>query len=266
MMAAADPGIVFVGDPHGRWQMIEAGVAALPVLPRAAILLGDIECDEPLDVLATPFLRRGIAVFWIAGNHDFDGGIGMWANLTDPQCNPMTHAGALHCRVIDIGGVRVAGLSGTFRAPIWHPPAPPRCRSRAELADALPGIGAGWRSGDLALLSSSLAGTAIWPDDLERLACLRADILVAHEAPGSHPAGFAAIEQLGRRMGAALLVHGHHHVTYRAMAEDGLRVLGVASAWGVTAQGHVAWRGETPRSPFALASGWHVEDRVCATM
>jgi len=98
---------------------------------------------------------------------------------------------------------------------------------------------------------------AIWPEDVDRLSATRADVLVAHEAPSSHPTGKAVIDGLARRMGARLVVHGHHHVNYRARARDGLEVLGVASAWGVLQDGRVLWPGERPRPLGRLAPGWH---------
>ena len=39
----------------------------------------------------------------------------------------------------------------------------------------------------------------------------RADILVTHEAPSSHPHGFAAIDELANRLGATTSFHGRHH-------------------------------------------------------
>jgi len=81
--------IVFIGDIHQHWGHVDAGLAALPVQPRAAVLLGDIECDRPLDELAAPLPDRGIVVHWIHGNHDNDGGPEMWANLVAPERNPL---------------------------------------------------------------------------------------------------------------------------------------------------------------------------------
>ena len=92
--------LVFIGDIHQNWHHIEAGLAALPTPPRAAILLGDIECTEPLDRMAAPLLDRGVTVYWIHGNHEHDTGPEMWENLAAPERNPLTAAGALHSRVI----------------------------------------------------------------------------------------------------------------------------------------------------------------------
>ena len=87
--------IVFIGDIHQQWDSVERGLANLDPLPNAAILLGDIQCDRPLDELASPLLDRGIDVHWIFGNHDNDGGPEMWANLVEPDRNPRTTQGAL---------------------------------------------------------------------------------------------------------------------------------------------------------------------------
>ncbi len=252
--------VAFVGDVHQRWDLIEAGLAALPAPPRFAVLLGDMQCDRPLDALAAPLLRRGIAVFWIFGNHDNDGGPEMWANLTDRARNPHTARGALHGRVADIGGLRIAGLGGTFRPRVWDPPEPARLHARSELADDLAAMSGHWPEEHRAALAHSLGAAAIWPEDVERLSRRRADILVTHEAPESHPAGNAVLGKLARMMGARLLIHGHHHVNYRALGPGDLAVLGVASARGVLQDGTPLWPGEPPRPMGRLAPGWRATD------
>jgi predicted phosphodiesterase len=254
-MTPASMTIVFIGDIHQQWDMVERGLAGLETRPQAAILLGDIQCERPLDQLAAPLLDRGIAVHWIFGNHDNDGGPEMWANLTDPARNPRTAAGALHGTVTAIGGLRIAGLGGTFRPRVWNAPAPARLRRRDHLPDdvaLLPALGDEHRRA----LIHSLSTSAIWPEDYDTLAAQRADILVTHEAPASHPAGNRALDSLARAMGARLIVHGHHHVSYRAVAADGLRVLGVASAWGISLTRGIMWQGEKPRPPISPANGW----------
>jgi len=183
----------------------------------------------------------------------------MWANLAEPLRNPRTAPGALHARVTEIEGVRVAGLGGTFRPRVWQPPEPPRVHRRADLPAGLAEPGTGWRPEHIAALTHSLSSTAIWPEDYDALAAQRAGILVTHEAPASHPSGFAALDALARAMGAGLLVHGHHHVTYRAVADDGLRVMGVAAAWGAEHTGTVLWRGEAPRKLAPPPDGWSLE-------
>jgi hypothetical protein len=65
------------------------------------------------------------------------------------------------------------------------------------------------------------------------LAAHRCDILVTHEAPTSHPHGFAPIDALAEACGARLIVHGHHHQSYEAVLASGIRVrgLGLAEPW-----------------------------------
>src|ERR1700733_15091839 len=151
--------IVFIGDIHQMWNKVERGLATLPVLPRAAVILGDVQCDKPLDVLAEPLLDRGIAVHWIFGNHDNDGGPDMWHFLSAPQHNPITAEQSLHACVTDIEGVRIACLGGTFGPRIWEPPAPPRLHGRDELAADVRQMGRGWRAEHIDALVHSLGTT-----------------------------------------------------------------------------------------------------------
>ncbi len=109
-------------------------------------------------------------MYWIFGNHDNDGGPEMWANLVDPARNPHTAGGALHGRVANINGLRIAGLGGTFRPRIWEPPAAPRLRAREALAADLAALGPHWREDHRDALAHSLGATAIWPEDYELLA------------------------------------------------------------------------------------------------
>jgi predicted phosphodiesterase len=248
--------IVFIGDIHQMWDRVERGLSKLENLPTAAVILGDVQCDKPLDELAAPLLSRRIAVHWIFGNHDNDGGPGMWHFLTNPSHNPMTADRSLHACVSLIEGLRIAGIGGTFRPRIWEAPAPPRLHGREALPEDLRRMAGGWRPEHIEALVHSLGTTAIWPEDYESLAGQKADILVTHEAPSSHPAGNAALDALARSMGVRLIVHGHHHVNYLATAEDGLQALGVAAAWGVTETGEVLWEGEAPRPLAVSPEGW----------
>ncbi len=157
---------VFIGDIHQQWSKVEDGLASLDPLPRAVqSQLGDIQCDKPLDQLAAPLLDRGIDVHWIFGNHDNDGGPEMWANLVEPDRYPRTSHGALHGKVVEIAGVRIAGLGGTFRPRIWEPPEPPRLHRREQLPEDLASLGPGWREEHIAALAHSLGATAIWPKE-----------------------------------------------------------------------------------------------------
>ncbi len=256
--------IVFIGDIHQHWHYVDAGLAALPTSLKAAVLLGDVQCDRPLDELAAPLLDRGIAVHWIHGNHDNDGGPEMWANLAAPERNPLTASGALHGRVVTIEGLRIAGLGGTFRPPVWSPPSPPRLRHRHQLAADLAERGPVYGPQQRAALAHSLSTAAIWPEDVETLASQKADILVTHEAPSSHPSGSAIIDELARRMGARMIVHGHHHVTPHARGAGRPHLLGAASRLCTAIDGRVLWEGEKPRALPAFPAPWAPVQSIAA--
>lgn len=249
--------LIFIGDIHQNWHHVEAGLAAQTILPQAAILLGDMECTQPLDIVAAPLLDRGISVYWIHGNHDYDTGPEMWANLAAPDRNPRTAEGALHGRVVEIGGVRVAGLGGAFLPFVWPAHAPPRLARRAELAEALAMRHPELDAMQAAARAHFLSVTAIWPEDIEALSTQKADVLVTHEAPSSHPQGVGTLDELARAMGAKVIVHGHHHVTSHARAADGLRALSVGDTWAVDLDGTVVWRGAPRTRPLPRpCTGW----------
>ena len=205
--------IVFIGDIHRDWASVERGLAGLEIMPRAAVLMGDIECTAPLDELAAPLLSRGIDVFWISGNHDNDGGPEMWANLVDPARNPVTSGGTLHGRVRNVEGLRIAGLNGIFRPRVWDPRRPPGLHHRHELPANLAKLGNSLSADHVKALTHSLSTIAIWPEDVDAMSSLRADVLVVHDAPCSHRDGHKVLTELARAMGANLIVHGHHHVS-----------------------------------------------------
>ncbi len=252
--------LIFIGDIHQNWDHVEAGLATLPTPPRAAVLLGDIECALPLDQLAAPLLDRGVAVYWIHGNHDYDTGREMWANLAEPELNPLTSAGALHNRVIKIDGVRVAGLGGAFLPYVWPANASPRLHRREQLAAHVATNRPDLDPSEVAAFAHFLTVTAIWPEDVETLSAQRADVLITHEAPSSHPEGVGVLDDLARAMGARLIVHGHHHITSHARADDGLRVLGVGDTWAVDLDGNVVWRGRKRQRPLPRpGDGWVVQ-------
>ena len=252
--------IVFIGDIHRDWASVEKGLSKLDRFPQAAILVGDIECTEPLDALAAPLLSRGIQVFWISGNHDNDGGPDMWANLADPVRNPITSGGALHGKITEIAGLRVAGLNGIFRPRVWDPKRQPGLRHRHELPTNLAKLGPALRPEHVAALTHSLSTIAIWPEDVDALAAQQADILVVHDAPCSHRDGHEVLTALALKMGARLIVHGHHHVSYINDHASGLQAMGVGAAWGIHLDGTMLWRGEPPRILGAQRPDWTLRE------
>lgn len=213
--------ILFVGDPHRNFAPILRACAALS--PGTLVLLGDCECDAPLPALLGPAMAAGWEVRWILGNRDtdsersFDNLVGAY-----PQ-------GDIGGFVVEIGGVRIAGLSGVFKPRVWHPVecVQPQFRTRAEFLRALPAA-EHWRGG-LPLWHRD----TIFPEDFDRLRGSKFDVLVTHEAPSSHRHGFMPIDDLAAQGGARWIVHGHHHQSYTAALSNGIRVrgLGLAECW-----------------------------------
>jgi predicted phosphodiesterase len=225
--------IWFAGDLHGRFEHIAKAIDAARAKPQAIILLGDMEAPTPLHACMHEVESRGVDWYWIIGNHDTDSH-DSFANISDP----ISMAHDIDGRVVDVDGVRVAGLGGVFRGEIWYPRDDDRgpsfnsydeyrrssqeyLRLKARLskrdvvqAQAVPPESHQWEA---QLLELSRGGkllkhrSTIFPDVYERLMSSRADILVTHEAPSCHPHGFRAIDRLAKAMGVQAIFHGHHH-------------------------------------------------------
>jgi hypothetical protein len=210
--------MLFAGDPHGNFAPILRACAELPA--GTLILLGDCGCPAPLAQVLAPAIDRGWMVRWILGNHDTE---------TEAMYDFLTGAdGDLGLRVSIIEGLRIAGQPGVFKPRIWLPgDGDPSFHTRAAFQAALR-PGETWRGG-LPLFHRD----TIFPEDFDRLAAGRCDILVTHEAPSSHPHGFAEIDSLAGMCGAGLIVHGHHHRSYQAVLPNGISVrgLGLAEPW-----------------------------------
>lgn len=228
--------IWFAGDVHGHFEHIARAIDAASVKPTAIILLGDMEAPIPLHECMREVESRGVAWHWISGNHDTDSQEN-FRNISDPTS--MKHS--IDGRVVDIDGVRVAGLGGVFRGEIWYPvdgagrsessgfrsyedykrSSQDYRRLKARLskrdviqAQAVPQESPHWRA---QLLELSRVGkllkheSTIFPEVYDRLAGERADILVCHEAPSCHKHGFDAIDHLAKAMGVQCVFHAHHH-------------------------------------------------------
>jgi hypothetical protein len=210
--------ILFAGDPHRNFSPILRACLALP--SGTLILVGDCDCPAPLSQVLAPAIARGWDVRWILGNHDTE---------TEAAFDNLTgHAGDLGLHMATIGGLRIAGLPGVFKPRVWHPhDGPPSYCTRAAFQAALRPHEP-WRGG-LPLFHRD----TVFPEDFDRLAAQGCDILVTHEAPSSHPHGFAVIDALAEACGARLIVHGHHHQSYEAVLASGIRVrgLGLSEPW-----------------------------------
>ena len=193
--------LLFAGDPHSRLHHINR--AGTELRASAVVLLGDMEAQRPLDQELQPLLDAAIPVFWIAGNHDSDKPQSL-IHLLDSKLA----ANNIDGRVAVLpDGRRIAGLAGVFRASVWYPslPTPPNFRNRKEHAKATPRQDR-WRDG-----VHLRHWTSIYPDELDKLADLRADILVTHCGSGYHSHGFEVLDDLARSIGASVSLHGHEH-------------------------------------------------------
>lgn len=245
------PDILFCGDPHGGFEHIAEMVFSRT--PDAIVLLGDLNAPRPLSELLADVLAL-CPVYWIHGNHDTDSAAEYDHLYNDPG-HPRLHG--IHGRVATIVGangssLRVAGLGGVFRGRVWMPSTRPRSRgavstvpsSGLSRAQFLARIGKGnrWRGG-LPLKQRS----TIFPEHIKALSDQRADVLVTHEAPGSHPHGFQVLDRLAHSMGAQAIFHGHHHedIPYPT-ATSGLRSHGVGFRGIMDFQGRILRIGQEP--------------------
>lgn len=189
--------IFFAGDTHGDFGHVIKAVQKYR--PAAVVFLGDLQPTRPLDQELEQILHL-VEIWWIHGNHDTDSDVD-YDNLFGSRLADRN----LHARVVEIAGVRIAGLGGVFRGQVWMPPGLRRHHSSEDYT-AHCGKGNRWR-GDLPLRHRS----TIFPAEYAALIEQRADILVTHEAPTAHPHGFAAIDELAHGLGVAKAFHGHHH-------------------------------------------------------
>jgi len=225
--------ILFCGDNHGHFEHIIAAVNAYA--PAAIVLLGDVQAQNPLEQELAEILDK-TQVWFIPGNHDTDSD----ADHDNLWGSALAHRN-LHGRVVEIAGVRIAGLGGIFREQIWSPPMAPAYNTEAEFL-CRKGADSRWRDGIERKHRSS-----IFPADYARLALERADVLVTHEAPGVHPYGFGALDELATSLHAHTTFHGHHHdrLDYSSDWESmGRRVFGVGFCGITSLDGTVIRQGD----------------------
>lgn len=241
------------GDVHGDLRTLQRALKQVPVLPQAVILLGDLDPPEPVGHWLAPIAAQRIDIWFIHGNHETD---------TDAAFLDMFHApGAernINGRVVDVAGLRIAGLGGVFREEVWYPPAPAHfanydalyehwlVRTPMSQRQALPALAS---LDERPVFSPRLRKhhSSIFPDVYHRLADQQADVLIVHEAPSCHPHGFVAIDLLAQAMGVHHVVHGHHHdaLDYRSASEQlGFHALGVGLRGITTLAGDVIVAGE----------------------
>lgn len=220
--------ILYAGDPHGDFRAIIESVLTLK--PEAVIILGDFGLCTRLDVELEQI--AGLTnVYWIPGNHDYDSP-SLHSNLFESDYADNNIDG----RIIDIAGIKVAGLGGIFKAKVWHPDEPIRWKRREDLLHFLPSNVK--KNGRLPLHHEA----AIWYEDYERLLTQRADILITHEAPSCHIYGFEEIDLLAQMMGVKQIFHGHHHDYYQSTVPGDIHVIGTPISGVVNQEGKVILR------------------------
>ena len=193
--------IWFLGDPHAKFDHIISLVKLHQ--PAAIVFLGDLECGLPLNVILKPILDL-TQIWFIHGNHDTDTQA-YWDNLTQ---SGLGHRN-LHGRVVEIDGVRIAGLGGTFESPVWLPG--DKDTGLQNYQDFLDRLAYSHQHEETLESKRRIALSSIFPDDYFKLAMESADVLVCHEAPSCHPYGYSEINDLAKTLGVKKVFHGHHH-------------------------------------------------------
>lgn len=210
--------IYFLGDVHGHFDHIHNFLARRGTKtgePCSLIFLGDIESPRSFEEVIRPFIDLGADVWFIHGNHDTDHNAN-WNNLQESQ-----HRN-LNGRVVEIEGLRIAGLGGVFRGEIWYPGM--KCDEVAGLSlsedtkrhQSYAAYSTQVKSGkhknkDFFAAKLLKHQSSIFPDVYDALGQLKADVLVTHEAPDAHPHGFSKLGLLAGAMGVKRYFHGHHH-------------------------------------------------------
>lgn len=218
------PKIFFCGDPHGQFDHIKEAV--LKHKPDAVVLLGDMELERPIE----DYLGRAYdpnLYYWIPGNHDTDS-----EDYYDYLWSGSMREHNLHGRVLDVKGLKIAGLGGVFRGRIWMPGMPPLYRSQAEFYERICESHR-WREGIPRRHRST-----IFPSEYEGLMRHKADILVTHEASGRHPNGFQILDRLAKRMRTCWYFHGHQHEDWAYGMVNGVHTRGVGFRGVVDLQGN----------------------------
>lgn len=209
----------FFSDPHGNYGPLKH--ALRDGAPEWSFFLGDFDLDRPLEVELADLIAAGSDVHYVHGNHDADRET--WHDFVFESKLATRN---LTGRVVNVGGVKVAGLGGVFHADVWHPKdgnGAPKFATRDDFLAA--NQKSAWRDG-LPLRHRS----TIFPEDFNALVGFEADVLITHEAPSSHKYGHSEIDDLAEILGVKVIVHGHLHKDYRAVLPNGINVVGLDKA------------------------------------
>jgi Icc-related predicted phosphoesterase len=212
--------ILAYGDPHGVFSPLLSAARDLGPAD-TVIIVGDFDADCPISTILKPVKDRGTKCLWVPGNHDVDNS--RWYDNTF-EAMPTSN---IHGTYRSAGGRTVGGLGGIFGETVWYPRfemTPARHQSPADYMRGLKHQER-WRKG-LPLNRRAF----IFPEAYEAVAGLTLDIIVTHEAPAAgHEHGFVALDELAKRTGARLMLHGHHHRSYTKQIGN-LTIKGLAKA------------------------------------
>lgn len=203
--------VLVAGDTHGYFQHVVSHAQEA----EAVVFVGD---QTPKRDLRTELGVVADKSWFVLGNHDSD-------RLEYLQNHESMQDRCLHCTVAQFGGLKVAGLSGIFVRRFLG-------LSNVDQLEDLYSIKPFYHNRQDWLRCKRMGHeyrTAIFPEDIERMIDLQADVLVCHEAPECHRYGFQMLGDLARVMGVKLLIHGHHHERYEAVIEDGIKVVGLGT-------------------------------------
>jgi len=233
------PKIFFCGDPHGKFDHINAAVRKYR--PDAIVILGDLQPNGPIEQILGEALSL-TQVWWIPGNHDTD-----TEEYYDRLWNGPLASHNLHGKVAVVAGIRIAGLGGVFRGQIWMPEANLNYQSASAFIRKTSKINL-WRGG-----LPRRHRTSIFPKTYESLERQRADVLVTHEAASSHRKGFLAIDELAKRLHVRWHFHGHQHEDHDYGLRDGIYGRAVGYRGIVDLEGHVIVQSELdPRDQITM--------------
>ena len=258
--------ILFFGDIHGEekgaFNYVESVVKSQIQKPNAIIFLGDLGAQKPLEQELASVINS-TDIYFIHGNHDSED-----QNCYDSLFKSSLAHKNLHGVVVEIDGLKVAGLGGVFRKEIWHPQinGGKECfQNYQEYYASLleqEQMNQYKKTGkyedvktltDPVLLNKALTHTtSIFPEVYWKLADMKCDVLVTHEAPSCHPYGFTEIDFLAQSIGANHTFHGHHH--------DRLDYSAQSKALGFIANG-VGFRGVSDLQGKVIKTGDYDKER-----
>jgi Icc-related predicted phosphoesterase len=242
---------IIFGDNHCDFTAVEDAAREIdPASPPLCVFVGDFgfadkddsnwepgtsrhglpfrETRKPDEILR-PLTDLGCRILHVRGNHDFEDADQYGAVIGSKALR----GGNLHCRVVEIEGVRIAGLEGIFGGP-WLPKddhVVSHTREHWLATNRSYKNGSYWRhtlEKQWGVPEGLQVGHRkyIFPEDADRLRTMEADVLVTHEAPLSPGCdkGFQVINDIASEIGAKAVIHGHIHEGYEAETSEGIMV------------------------------------------